>query len=34
MTKELILFLLELVQRGTVTSVTVNQSSVIVRIKK
>lgn len=34
MTKEAIMILLDLVSQGAVTSVTVNQTSVIVRIKK
>ncbi len=34
MTKEELDYLLALVQQGVVTSVTVNQTSVIVRIKK
>lgn len=34
MTKEELDYLLALVQQGMVTSVTVNQTSVIVRIKK
>ncbi len=34
MSNELVLFLLGLVQQGIVTSVTVNQTSVIIRVKK